>query len=343
MRHELLKSEATKRFSVFSVISLRDAAIAVLTTEDILQKVSLTFFFYTKWLSHELITISSPQPQQQTSLSSPISSQLPNKPLRKNTTVTDGLLPATQKKNSINNLIHGIAHAESYAIELFWDCIGRYSSFYHLPREFYDEMIFIANQEAQHFLSWHERLQELNCPYGTLWSHDGLWKSAEETHHRYSRPTHPSVSSDLCCCSLLDRIAVVNLLHEARGLDTYPISLRKFQAAHDTKSIEILNRNYKEEIFHVSTALKWFRYLCQQRDPSKGLFLPSTLLFPDPPSLPPPSADWTEESCIEIFHEIIQKYFLGRMKGPFNEEAREAAGMTGRWYLPLSEEGPLVL
>jgi uncharacterized ferritin-like protein (DUF455 family) len=37
-----------------------------------------------------------------------------------------------------------------------------------------------------------------------------------------------------------------------------------------------------------------------------------------------------------MFHGIIQKYFLGKMKGPFNEEAREAAGMSRQWYLPLS-------
>ena len=192
MNNKLLKSETTKKYSVFSVVSLQDAAIAILTTEDILEKVSLTFFFYSKWLSHEINSISTPTPSQvqaqqatpsQSSISSSsCSSQLPNKPFRK-ILMTEGA-PPSQKKNSITNLIHGIAHAESYAIELFWDCIGRYSSSYSLPREFYDEMIFIANQEAQHFLSWYERLQELSCPYGTLWSHDGLWKSAEETHHR---------------------------------------------------------------------------------------------------------------------------------------------------------------
>jgi hypothetical protein len=77
---------------------------------------------------------------------------------------------------------------------------------------------------------------------------------------------------------------VVNLLHEARGLDTYPLSLKKFQGAGDSKSIEILNRNYGEEIFHVATALKWFRYLCQRNDSETGIDrdpsrLPSTFTF----------------------------------------------------------------
>lgn len=119
-------------------------------------------------------------------------------------------------------------------------------------------------------------------------------------------------------CSLIDRIAVVNLLHEARGLDTYQLSLKKFQTANDIKSIEILNKNFLEEIFHVSTALKWFRYLCQHHH-GKVEF------------------EWGEDDYIQQFHQIIQNYYTGKLKGPFNIEAREIAGMTTSWYLPLAE------
>ena len=40
--------------------------------------------------------------------------------------------------------------------------------------------------------------------------------------------------------------------------------------------------------------------------------------------------------CIEKFHEIVRKYYLGAIKGPFNEVARDMAGMTREWYIPLS-------
>jgi uncharacterized ferritin-like protein (DUF455 family) len=166
----------------------------------------------------------------------------------------------------------------------------------------------------------------------------------------------------------------VNLLHEARGLDTYPLSLKKFQAAGDSKSVEILNRNYAEEIFHVSTALKWFKFLCQRNDtktgcvahlifalslslplstpsvspclslcPSMSLTLPLThslsvrLSVSLPLSL---STEWVEEMFVRSFQEIVQKYYLGKMKGPFNQTARDEAGMGQDWYLPLAQEAP---
>jgi uncharacterized ferritin-like protein (DUF455 family) len=88
------------------------------------------------------------------------------------------------KKNAIEYSIHGIANAESYAIDLFWDLIVRYTH-YNLPRTFYDEMVYIANQEAEHFLSWSNRLDDLDCPFGTLPFYDGLWQSAEDTSGKH--------------------------------------------------------------------------------------------------------------------------------------------------------------
>jgi uncharacterized ferritin-like protein (DUF455 family) len=179
----MLKKEYTERFSVFSLISLQDAAIKILLTEDLLDKSALTSFYSQKWKSRQLSSIQTKF--SSSSSSHHRSSHIPNKPFRRKDDHTSQVDKSQQqfKKNSITTLIHGIAHAESYAIELFWDCIGRYCE-EDLPREFYDDMVTIANQEATHFLSWYERLIELNCPYGSLWSHDGLWKSAEETHHR---------------------------------------------------------------------------------------------------------------------------------------------------------------
>lgn len=172
---EILKFEKTVKFTVFSIISLQDAAITILRTENLLDKVSLTQYYTQKWFQKEIFLITShPTESLQTSI--------PSKPLRKQQEILSD--DHNYVKNSITSLIHGIAHAESYAIELFWDCIARYVNF-HMPQEFYNEMVMIANQEAGHFLAWYERLIELNCPYGSLWSHDGLWKSAEETQHRY--------------------------------------------------------------------------------------------------------------------------------------------------------------
>jgi uncharacterized ferritin-like protein (DUF455 family) len=42
-------------------------------------------------------------------------------------------------------------------------------------------MTYIANQEAEHFMSWYHRLQDLGYPFGTFPLSKGLWQSAGET------------------------------------------------------------------------------------------------------------------------------------------------------------------
>lgn len=44
-----------------------------------------------------------------------------------------------------------------------------------------------------------------------------------------------------------------------------------------------------------------------------------------------------EEKVVEEFHRTVRKYFRGRLKPPFNEGARAAAGFGPQWYLPLAE------
>lgn len=90
------------------------------------------------------------------------------------------------------------------------------------------------------------------------------------------------------------------------------------------ESIKILNNNYQEEIFHVATALKWFQYVCTQelQNSSSKSNINSNINI--------------KNYCIQKFHEIIKKYYQGAIKGPFNEHARELAGMSREWYIPLS-------
>jgi len=97
-------------------------------------------------------------------------------------------------KSSLLYTIHGIANAESYAIDLFWDLIARFFSYdintspivgklskpsQYLPEEFFDDMVFIATQEAEHFLLWQERLEKgYDCKFGVFPCNSGLWQSA---------------------------------------------------------------------------------------------------------------------------------------------------------------------
>ena len=116
-----------------------------------------------------------------------------------------------------------------------------------MPKEFIDDWVKVADDEARHFKLLNDRLIELDSYYGAYPAHDGLWQSAETTAH-----------------DLLARLAIVPLVLEARGLDVTPSLIEKFKSANDQKSGAALEVIYQEEIEHVRAGQRWFNYLCQQ-------------------------------------------------------------------------------
>ncbi|KAG5458015.1 MAG: hypothetical protein BJ554DRAFT_1850, partial [Olpidium bornovanus] len=93
-----------------------------------------------------------------------------------------------------------------------------------LPRQFFDDFMKVANDEAKHFSLLSGRLEELGSYFGELPIHASLWESAQDT------------SDDL-----LSRLAIVHMVHEARGLDVNPRTIARFQNVGDRKSVNILN------------------------------------------------------------------------------------------------------
>ncbi|WP_407701667.1 MULTISPECIES: ferritin-like domain-containing protein [Thiomicrorhabdus] len=98
----------------------------------------------------------------------------------------------------------------------------------------------------------------------------------------------------------LVRMALVPRTLEARGLDVTPPMIQKLRAIGDKRGVEILKILLRDEIGHVEVGTRWFRYLCEQLD-----------LNP-----------------FKAFQDIIQTYFHGDLRGPFNYEAREQAGFS---------------
>ena len=107
------------------------------------------------------------------------------------------------------------------------------------------------------------------------------------------------------------RLAVVPLVLEARGLDVTPPMIGKLKAAGDHKTAEIFKIIYEDEKGHVAVGAKWFRFLCNKN----GL---------DPSS---------------TFNKLVAKHFRGHLKGPFNDRARCATGLTPLFYRSLSPLG----
>tara|TARA_R110002096_G_scaffold436056_1_gene666451 strand:- start:2582 stop:3388 length:807 start_codon:yes stop_codon:yes gene_type:complete len=185
-------------------------------------------------------------------------------------------------------MLHAISHIELNAIDLAWDIVLRFGA--DMPRDFTDDWIKVADDEARHFDLLEQRLLEFDSYYGALPAHDGLWQSAESTAH------------DLCA-----RLAIVPLVLEARGLDVTPAIIKKFKAADDLASVQALDTIYREEIDHVKAGGKWFRYQCDKNG-----------LVPE-----------------QAYQQLVNKYFAGSLKPPFNVEARNLAGLSESFYIPL--------
>lgn len=176
----------TQKFSVYGVNSgktLKEMGLDVLNSSCAYEKTRKTVEYVKAWQSGSVAAITNDELER-----NPCPKAFA-RPAINYVEVDDSVATEDQKRfkrimkkfnTSIEYTIHGIANAESYAIDLFWDLIVRFNS-YNLPKEFYDDMIYIVNQEAQHFLSWDRRLNEMKVPFGSLPVNVNLWKDAERT------------------------------------------------------------------------------------------------------------------------------------------------------------------
>lgn len=182
-------------------------------------------------------------------------------------------------------LLHALAHIEFNAIDLAADIVARFG--HTQPKEFISDWISVLDDEARHFGMLSARLNELGSHYGALPAHDGLWEAAQD-------------SAD----DLLARLAMVPLVHEARGLDVSPATIKGLLRNGDNISAQAVDIIYKDEIGHVAIGNRWFVHECGVRG-----------LDPD-----------------AAFGDVLQARNAARPKPPFNHEARSQAGFTRNRY-----------
>jgi len=142
-------------------------------------------------------------------------------------------------------LLHALAHIEFSAIDLAFDCAGRFGAAF--PRAFVDDWVSVGADEAMHFAVLDRRLRTLGLHYGALPAHAGLWEAAEAT-----------------AGDALARLVVVPMVLEARGLDVTPATVARFRSGGDEPSARILHRIYTDEIRHVGFGAKWFGNRCAE-------------------------------------------------------------------------------
>ena len=136
-------------------------------------------------------------------------------------------------------LWHSLAHIEFVAIDLALDMAGRFGE--AMGREFVDDFLSVAADEAMHFALLARKLESLGSFYGALPAHAGLWEAAHATRD-----------------DVAARLAVVPMVLEARGLDVTPATRERVTAAGDTGGAKILGRILDDEIRHVAFGTKHF-------------------------------------------------------------------------------------
>jgi uncharacterized ferritin-like protein (DUF455 family) len=174
-------------------------------------------------------------------------------------------------------LVHAIAHIEFNAVNLALDAALRFDG---LPGDYYADWIGVARDEARHFGMLAARLAELGHRYGDFTAHDGLWEAARKTAH-----------------DVLQRMALVPRVLEARGLDVTPGMIQRLREVGDTRTAALLGVILDEEVAHVAVGTRWFRHLCRAR------------------SLDPATT----------FRALLREHRV-RLQPPLNRQARARAG-----------------
>ncbi|MCB2059128.1 MAG: ferritin-like domain-containing protein [Novosphingobium sp.] len=100
------------------------------------------------------------------------------------------------------------------------------------------------------------------------------------------------------------RLAIVPMVLEARGLDVTPKTIDRLREAGDDTGARLLHRILKDEIRHVLAGTTHFNAVCQERDQS-------------------PEVEWKA---------LVNRHFRGGVKPPFNNSARQAAGLSRSFY-----------
>lgn len=70
--------------------------------------------------------------------------------------------------------------------------------------------------------------------------------------------------------SLLDRIGVISLMHEGRGVQAVEKLITQLQQIGDNKSVEVVRVIQRDEFKHFDLGWKWFFRICelQSKEPS---------------------------------------------------------------------------
>ena len=218
------------------MLELRATSLAILANVDAQTKVNQLLNLFDDY-QHQRVSLD---------VASRIDSQnltLPGRPLK-----PELVLPKLVPKRRMDTpegragLLHSLAHIEFNAMNLALDAIWRFPN---MPKEYYEDWLKVAKEEAYHFSLVNDHLHSLGFAYGDFPAHNSLWEMVERTTD-----------------SVIARMALVPRTMEARGLDAVPMIRDRFKQIKETRAVEILEIILHDEIGHVLIGNRWFNFLC---------------------------------------------------------------------------------
>jgi len=220
------------------MLELREAALAILLGTDAQAKVGGLLDLFDNYQDQKIALDVSRRIDSKDSI-------LPGRPLK-----PELVLPRLVPKRRMDTpegragLLHSLAHIEFNAMNLALDAIWRFPN---MPKEYYEDWLKVAKEEAYHFSLVNEHLHSLGFSYGDFPAHNSLWEMVERTTD-----------------SVIARMALVPRTMEARGLDAVPAIRDRFKQIKDARAVEILEIILNDEIGHVLIGNRWFNFLCSK-------------------------------------------------------------------------------
>ncbi|KAJ8127658.1 hypothetical protein O1611_g5977 [Lasiodiplodia mahajangana] len=273
--------------------TLCDWCVHILNTADPEQKIELTTHLFSLFATRE----QSPRPMSIGAGIVTAPDEPPRQDLRE---VKPGKMPKAGKGGSVKsriNMLHALANIEQWAIDLAIDICVRFATF---------QTSDSTNSASQHLprTFYYDWLKVANDEA----KHFSLLRARLEElgSHFGALPVHHGLweSATRTAHDLRARISVIALVHEARGLDINPLTIEKFRVAGDLESVDVMTIIHNDEITHVTTGHRWLTWICEQENT-------------DP---------------VQVFRTNVQNHFRGAVKGPFNADARQQAGMDSSYY-----------
>jgi len=221
---------------------------------------------------------------------------MPDRPARpaRPELMTPGQMPRRGKAGSARSLValwHAIAHIEFVAIDLALDMAGRFGPAIAAQ---------LGEAHARRFLgdflkvaadeAMHYALIERHL--ATLGSHYGALPAHDGLWDAAAATMHDAAA----------RLAVVPMVLEARALDITPQTRARVAAAGDLRGARLLDRILEDEIDHVAIGARHFRAIC----------------------------DESHQDVDFAWNFLVARHFRGTLKPPFNDSARQRAGLPRR-------------